>query len=294
MFRFAEKKDYTTLIHLFHMCFQDPIPEIRNFMDFFLKQENFRIGVCQKDQYPVSMACLIPATCCGKKAYYVYGVCTHPDYRNQGLSAGLMDYLKKYAHIQGISCLFLVPATKELEFFYEKQGFLCFPAEKKLLTKDSLSTEKDLTLPSYTCRNIDTASYLTLRKGFETNSNVISFNKVITRFTLEQRDPDVHLLEIRSPGLSAPLGIIIHVPKIMYSKKKEATLLEVTSWKQDDLFLCTKILTDYFSNFSLKPGGTIAPVKLSCHLGSTLCIFPLEEDSLPKNPYFSFSMNEIL
>lgn len=286
MFRLAFEEDYEKIIELFHICFGDPVTEIQTFMDFFTKQNDFHMGICEKENKIVSMACLIPALLQNKPAFYVYAVCTHPDFRNQGLSAGLMDFLKDQTKAMGAFCLFLVPATRELQYFYEKQDFLCFPKEfppyPDFFAECPSGTDTfPVATPKYTCESTSVSDYLILREVFAKEPFVFSYYNPVSAFALEQRDENVFLLKISSPDFSAPLGAII------YKNKKEATLLEVTSWNRKEQILSLKILSDYFSKKFSVEALTFEP-------GNTLCVYPLKNINIPKNPYFAFPMDAIL
>ncbi|MBR0536039.1 MAG: GNAT family N-acetyltransferase [Clostridia bacterium] len=56
-------------------------------------------------------------------AYYIYGVCTHPDHRGKGLMREIMSSLEVVAKDRGISYLYLVPAEEALFSLYERLGY---------------------------------------------------------------------------------------------------------------------------------------------------------------------------
>lgn len=280
MFRFATNEDYEQIYQLFHTCFGDSMSEIRYFMDCFREEKEFCIGLCEKDQNIISMACLIPGFYQNKPAYYVYGVCTHPNFRNQGISVDLMNYLKESAKKKNIACLFLVPASDSLMTFYQKQGFLCYFPTCPHITDTSFvyPSHKEF---SYSCQEITETEYLYLRKNFEQAPNVFSLTATGNKLALEQRNDTVHLLKITSSKLSEPLGCIV------YKKEKEITLLEITSWNKEEQALAFNFLFDYFSRNNFCENFYFQP-------GNRLCIYPLSDMELTKNPYFAFPMDTIL
>ncbi len=142
MFQFAAKKNKNDIVNLFSLCFDEEKDTVKTLLDFFFKQENFIIGTYTMDNALVSMAWLIPATFQGQLCYYVYGVCTRPDFRGKGLSHLLMESLKEYAQKNSASCLFLVPATNELAEFYMRQEYTYFPKSTGSNT-DSIFTFSD-------------------------------------------------------------------------------------------------------------------------------------------------------
>ncbi len=56
-------------------------------------------------------------------AIYVYGVCTHPEYRGKGLMKTAFKYLDESVADKSIDYLFLVPATDSLFEMYKKLGY---------------------------------------------------------------------------------------------------------------------------------------------------------------------------
>lgn len=59
----------------------------------------------------------------GEKFAYIYGVATHPEYRNQGLCRRLMLQTHKELRQQGYAGAVLMPAKPELRQMYEKMGY---------------------------------------------------------------------------------------------------------------------------------------------------------------------------
>jgi len=59
----------------------------------------------------------------GKKYAYLYGVATHPGYRNQGLCRQLMDKTHAVLRDQGYEGSLLVPQKPSLRQMYEKMGY---------------------------------------------------------------------------------------------------------------------------------------------------------------------------
>lgn len=59
----------------------------------------------------------------GEKMAYLYGVATHPDYRNRGLCRTLMEKAHEHLLAQGYDSCILVPQKEPLRQMYEKMGY---------------------------------------------------------------------------------------------------------------------------------------------------------------------------
>lgn len=120
-----QEKHFPALKKMWADIFGDPPEIIDNFFNKTAKAENIVCVFCRDD--PVSVLYTIDATIVFEgaehKAYYVYAVCTHSDYRGNNLSAKAFTFLEKIAKQRGISYLFLVPAEENLFKMYEKLGF---------------------------------------------------------------------------------------------------------------------------------------------------------------------------
>lgn len=79
-------------------------------------------------------------------AYYIYGVCTHPQYRGMGLMHKLFEGLKEQAEKDCVDFLFLVPAEKYLFDVYKKEGFqkAVFYTEKTVNKNDFPCGENEI------------------------------------------------------------------------------------------------------------------------------------------------------
>lgn len=76
-------------------------------------------------------------------AIYVYGVCTHPEYRGKGLMKTAFKYLDESAISKSIDYLFLVPATESLFEMYKKLGYETgFTYEKSDVDFDEIFSEE--------------------------------------------------------------------------------------------------------------------------------------------------------
>ncbi|WP_310604203.1 GNAT family N-acetyltransferase [Anaerosporobacter sp.] len=148
MIQFANKAMVSELKKIWKECFHDEDSYI-NF--FFCEYFNDKTTlVYMEDEKPVSMLTLMPAKLHERtgirEVYYVYAVATLPEAQGRGYSSKLLYYANEITK----NATFLQPATKELESFYEKKGYLptiarksCVVTEKQLeeLEHDRLELE---------------------------------------------------------------------------------------------------------------------------------------------------------
>ncbi|MDE6054029.1 MAG: GNAT family N-acetyltransferase, partial [Lachnospiraceae bacterium] len=118
---FASETEWESVMEIWNRCFGDD----RAYIELYLKNrfESENMYVIYEDNRPVSMASLLPVqvTINGKKenARYVYAVATLPEYRNKGYASEII----KHAAQKYNEPLVLQPADRDLQEYYEKQGF---------------------------------------------------------------------------------------------------------------------------------------------------------------------------
>lgn len=115
--RYARENDFNQIIQLFKDCF----PEDAEFTDWFFKNQ-FSIKdtlIYDIDNKVVAMLQLLPYNIDidGKslEVYYIYGACTHIDYRNRGYMSQMLKSIDKDT--------ILIPASDSLYEFYGSAGF---------------------------------------------------------------------------------------------------------------------------------------------------------------------------
>lgn len=123
--RFVEESEYNSLIELFTLCFEDSIETVNAFFEKTVSPERvvavFDGNKAVSSLYLLESDILIDGV--SHSAYYVYGVCTHPDYRNKGLMKKLFYFTEMLVKERNIDYLFLVPAEEYLFNIYSKFGF---------------------------------------------------------------------------------------------------------------------------------------------------------------------------
>lgn len=118
---YANETEWDFITEIWNRCFGDDRAYIRLYLENRFENEN--MCVIYQDNRPVSMASLLPVQVMvnGKKesARYVYAVATLPEYRNRGYASEIIKYAaEKYGEP-----LILQPSDRDLQEYYEKQGF---------------------------------------------------------------------------------------------------------------------------------------------------------------------------
>ncbi len=144
--RFPFESDYEILKELWKTSFDDSEASL----DFFFEKSVSpdRVLAVFQNGNPVSALYMLESEIIKDKktysAYYIYAVCTHPDYRGKGFMRSLFEKLFTVARARKIDYLFLVPEEEYLFKIYEKIGFKTgFSYSKELVFKRDFNvTEK--------------------------------------------------------------------------------------------------------------------------------------------------------
>ena len=123
--RFPFESEYENLKELWQTSFDDSKESLDYFFQNTVSPE--RVLSVFKDREPVSALYMLESEIIKDNktysAYYIYAVCTHPDYRGKGLMKSLFEELFKVAKSRNIDYLFLVPEEEYLFNLYRKLGF---------------------------------------------------------------------------------------------------------------------------------------------------------------------------
>ncbi|MBQ7653864.1 MAG: GNAT family N-acetyltransferase, partial [Clostridia bacterium] len=118
-----DKRDSSSLISLWQICFGDEKEYIESFFENF--SDRMKVGVYRQDGKIVSALYCLPAQLVFEKtrvdAWYVYAVGTLPEYRKRGYAGELIDEVKNLEDIR--QALFLTPSSEKNRSFYAKLGF---------------------------------------------------------------------------------------------------------------------------------------------------------------------------
>lgn len=271
--RIATKSDIPSLAHLYTACFGDDEAETEDFLHAFFQAPDFMILAAASENTIVSMISMIPARLAKSsggfyRAYYLYGIGTLPPYRKQGLSGLLMDRVKTLASLLGYDLLFLVPASKDLTYFYEKQGFrTMFPA--KQTKSPCFSPDSADLIP------ISLEIYLSLRTSLEAVPGVFSLSEPFRSYALEIVKEQLYFY--KKPRPAKKQNEALNTPDVglcFYGSKKKPSLhfLEQTAFPA---------ISGQTASQSVLAGGLVHQ------------IFALNPVSLPESTYFQFPMDEI-
>lgn len=122
---FPLESDYENLKSLWKTTFDDSEESLDSFFKNTVSPE--RVLAFFDAEKPVSALYMLESEILSDEkvysAYYIYAVCTHPDYRGKGLMKSLFEKLFTVARERRIDYLFLVPEEDYLFEIYEKIGF---------------------------------------------------------------------------------------------------------------------------------------------------------------------------
>ncbi len=123
--RLVNESEYDSLKELFTLCFEDSLETVDALFDKTVSPE--RVVAIFDGKKAVSSLYLLESDILiggvSYDAYYVYGVCTHPDYRKKGLMKNLFHFTEKLVKERNVDYLFLVPAEDYLFDIYSQFGF---------------------------------------------------------------------------------------------------------------------------------------------------------------------------
>jgi predicted acetyltransferase len=123
--RFASSKDLLQIKELWDISFPGEPVFDHWFFRHVYKEEN-TILYCHNGKV-YSMLQIIPYMIdiqgIQYPVHYIYGVCTHPDYRKRGLMAQLLNYAWKIGKNRGDIASILIPQDEWLFGIYEKFGY---------------------------------------------------------------------------------------------------------------------------------------------------------------------------
>ncbi len=159
--RLCRKSDFPTLKTLWKSTFSDTDAVINNFFEKTVVAENTVAVFCGEK----AISALYAVECVGKigereiNAYYIYGVSTLEEYRNQGLMRQTLGFVENMATERGVDALFLVPAEECLFPMYEKFGY-----ETNIFYKE-IKIERFTLNESAVTENVNFNEYKNMRKN---------------------------------------------------------------------------------------------------------------------------------
>lgn len=137
--RFVKKTEYGALENLWKTSFDDSEKAVDAFFEKTVSEKNVLAVFC--GECAVSALYMLESEIATDgeiyPAYYIYAVCTHPDFRGKGIMKMLFDKLKSVAKERGVPYLFLVPESESLFAMYSKIGFCdAFVYKTEVFTRD--------------------------------------------------------------------------------------------------------------------------------------------------------------
>ena len=141
-FSVTEKNDISDLKALWLGCFDEDekaadlfFDRIMSFTYAFKATENGAL---------IAAVYLVDCTINGKRAHYLCGAATHPDYRGRGVMSGLISFALEDAKRRGDKLSVLFPANEGLYRFYGRLGYLakCTARTRRITRADLSGAEK--------------------------------------------------------------------------------------------------------------------------------------------------------
>ncbi len=168
--RGVNRNDYDSLKELWASCFDDASEVVNSFFEETATPENiiaaFDGNKAVGAVYIIESMLIVAGRT--YTAYYVYGVCTHPAYRKNGVMTRCFGILENIVKTKSIDYLFLVPAEKSLFGMYEKLGFKTGIAYGEDVVYKSGNITGD-----FVSKPIEYNSYIELRRGLADNNMVV-------------------------------------------------------------------------------------------------------------------------
>lgn len=125
--RYAKSTDIAQLKEIWLKCFDDTIA----FVDLFLSYKTYwKALVVEHEHKLLSMLFILPTA---DHFWYIYALCTLPDYRKNGLMTSLLNEAYLRSVKQGQKGLILLPANDHLRNAYAKRSFIPFSSLKKVV-----------------------------------------------------------------------------------------------------------------------------------------------------------------
>ncbi len=185
--------EYDSLKALWLKCFDDAPSVVDRFFENAVTPEN--TVALFYDETAVSVLYMVESTIKNNgvnyKAFYIYAVCTDPDYRGRGLMKKSFDFLFRISKERGVDYLFLVPADESLFTMYKKLGFKngFYYSKRKVYSKDFVSHSK-----SY--EELTFEDYINIRNSFSKEINLATLGKNGFKAFLSPESENVKAIKI--------------------------------------------------------------------------------------------------
>ncbi len=152
----ADKSDFNEVLSLFNKCFEST----NEFNDYFFNNiyKHDNTLVYKQDGRIVAMLQMLYYKASIGKVMYLFGVCTHENFRKQGLCNKLMIESSKIAEQSGCKAIILIPEHDYLYNFYAKFGYksMLF-CEQKTLQIEKNTANSSVQITALSEKDIDLA-----------------------------------------------------------------------------------------------------------------------------------------
>ncbi len=191
--RYPSVDEYGSLKALWLKCFDDAPSVVDRFFENVVTPEN-TVAVFEGET-AVSVLYMVENTIKNNgvnyKAFYIYAVCTDPDFRGRGLMKKCFDFLFEISKERGVHYLFLVPASESLFKMYEKLGFkngFCY-SKRKVCSKDFVSDSKPY-------EKLTFEDYINIRNSFSKEINLATLGENGFKAFLSPKSETVKAIKI--------------------------------------------------------------------------------------------------
>ncbi len=159
------KLDETEAVRvLWQETFGDTKQEATNYLLNFVGPDNIFLAL--HNGRVCAMLSAVPCTLLGQKGVYFFALATAKEHRGKGVMQTLMQCAKENCKRQGATFCCLVPASRSLFFYYEKNGFQTLYQRRAMV--DLPSCEKGYKRSTLNVRNL-----LFLRQQFAVTNCVV-------------------------------------------------------------------------------------------------------------------------
>lgn len=132
------------LERIWRSCFpEDPHEYVRYFFDNRYDPNACAVYIDDQSGRPVGMLHMLDATITDDSevvpVQYIYAAATRPDHQGKGIMRQLMEFARRYAVAKRQKYMVLVPGSRELFRYYERNGFYrCFKVRSVFMTRSDL------------------------------------------------------------------------------------------------------------------------------------------------------------
>ena len=219
MIRTAQIEDVEELKTIWSQIFGDEDELIENFFALFDEVDSL---VYEEDGRIVSMLYMINTDTSG----YLYGLATLPEYRGRGYMRKLLEYALNEAY--EAECIFLMPAEKSLDKYYDIFGF-----KEKIAI---YSYEYNKSFQGLHQITLDEIMEL-VTKDFECTNNFLRFGQNIIRYVLMEEEFEFY--KVVSDGNTAGYVVVLN-DRIKYYGMDRTSFEKIRLLKRVDAHLLVR------------------------------------------------------